>query len=178
MRQEQLDNYFSTVWQSNIDQYQYSGWALVDKVQPDELVLDVGCGFNEFKSRIPNLTGIDPANDLADVRLPIESYAADHSNHSKFDVAFCLGSINFGNNINISNQITCVVACLKPNARIYWRCNPGHADHGNQECNDIDFYPWTISKHVEFADLFGFKLRTVCWDNGNRLYAEWDRLRA
>lgn len=175
MNQHQLDKYFSTVWRSNLDQYTYSGWALVDKVQPNELVLDVGCGFNEFKSRIPNLIGVDPANDLADVKLPIEHFAADTGNHNKFDVAFCLGSINFGSEFTILNQITATINCLKPRARIYWRCNPGLKDHGNTECENIDFYPWTIEKHIELADAFCFKLSKVCWDRAERIYAEWAR---
>ena len=59
----------------------------------------------------------------------------------KFDVAFCLGSINFGNESNILNQIECVINCLNPQARIYWRCNPGLHDHGNEECETIEFFP-------------------------------------
>jgi hypothetical protein len=175
MTQEDLNNYFSTIWRSNLDQYKYSGWALVDKVQHDELVLDVGCGFNEFSRIIPNLIGIDPANIQADIKLPIEFFAADNNNNNKFDVAFCLGSINFGNENNILVQITSVVSCLKPTARIYWRCNPGLTDHGNDLCKEIDFYPWTIEKHIEFADLFGFKLINAKWDTNNRIYAEWSR---
>lgn len=171
MKQQDLNNYFSTVWQSNLKQYKYSGWALVDKIQPNELVLDVGCGFNEFKSRIPNLIGIDPANDRADFKLPIEYFRND----IKFDVAFCLGSINFGSEINIVNQIAHVVSCLKPKARIYWRCNPGLADHSNDECKLIDFYPWTIAKQAELAEQFGFRLTTCKWDTANRIYAEWSK---
>ena len=171
MRQEDLNKYFSTTWRSNLAQYKYSGYALVDKVNPDELVLDVGCGSNEFKSRIPNLIGIDPANDLADVKTTIEYYKPPH----KFDVAFCLGSINFGEYIQVVSQIACVVKCLKPQARIYWRCNPGLKDHGNPECEKIDFFPWTIERHVEFAELFKFRLDRVCWDTNNRIYAEWSR---
>lgn len=175
MNQLALDKYFSTVWRSNLDQYKYSGWALVDKIRSDELVLDVGCGFNEFKSHIPNLIGIDPANDLADVKLPIEYFAVNNSNRNKFDVAFSLGSINFGSENNILIQIASMISCLKPKARIYWRCNPGRKDHGNQECESIDFYPWSIEKHVEFSDLFEFRLDRICWDVNNRIYAEWSR---
>ncbi len=170
MKQEDLNNYFSTVWKSDIDQYQYSGWALVDKIQSNELVLDVGCGFNEFKPRISNLTGLDPANDRADVKLSIEEYSPPH----KFDVALCLGSINFGDKLTIMNQIACVVNCLNLTARIYWRCNPGYADHGNEACKNIEFYPWSIEEHVKLSELFRFKLMTCCWD-GNRIYAEWIR---
>jgi len=170
MKKSDLNNYFSTIWKSNIDRYQYSGWAIVDKIQSNELVLDVGCGFNEFKPRILNLVGIDPANDHADYKVSIEEYSPPH----KFDVALCLGSINFGNKLTIINQIACMVNCLKPTARIYWRCNPGHADHGNEACKDIDFYPWSIDEHVKLSELFGFKLMTCCWDN-DRIYAEWSR---
>ena len=170
MLQNKLNNYFANNWKSNLDQYQYSGWALVDKIRANESVLDVGCGFNEFKTRILNLTGLDPANDRADVKLPIEEYSPPH----KFDVALCLGSINFGDKFTIMNQIACVVNCLKPTARIYWRCNPGYADHGNEECKTIEFYPWTIEEHIKLSELFGFKLVTSCWD-GNRIYAEWSR---
>ena len=170
MKQEDLNNYFSSIWKSNLDQYQYSGWAIADKIQSNESVLDIGCGFNEFKSRILNLVGIDPANDSADYRVSIEEF----NTVDRFDVALCLGSINFGNKLTIMNQIACVVNCLKSTARIYWRCNPGYADHDNEECKLIDFYPWSIEEHVKLSELFGFKLITCCWDN-NRIYAEWSR---
>lgn len=171
MNQLELNEYFSTQWVSNINQYQYSGIALVNKIYPNERVIDIGCGFNEFKSRIPNIVGIDPANDRADYKCTIEEFKSI----DKFDVAFCLGSINFGNESNICNQISCVIDCLRPTARIYWRCNPGYADHGNDECKNIEFYPWTIEEHIRLSELFGFKLITACWDNNNRIYAEWSR---
>jgi SAM-dependent methyltransferase len=175
MKQQDLDKYFSTIWKFDLSQYNYSGWQLIDKIQPHELVLDVGCGTNLFKSHIANLIGVDPAFDEADVKSSIESFAADTSNHSKFDVAFCLGSINFGNEANILNQIEHVVKLLKPHARIYWRCNPGLADHGNDECTSINFYPWTIEKQIEFAERFGFNCNLIRWDINNRIYAEWHR---
>lgn len=176
MKQQDLNKYFSTKWHSNLDQYQYSGWALVDKIQSNELVLDVGCGPNLFKSRILNLVGIDPAFDQADVKLPIEYFAADNTNHGRFDVALCLGSINFGDEVNILNQITCIITCLKPTARIYWRCNPGHADHGNEECKDIDFFPWTTQLLIDYARKFGFTCPLATGDNNDsRIYAEWIR---
>ena len=119
--------------------------------------------------------GIDPANNYADIKLPIEYFAADNDNQKKFDVAFCLGSINFGGGANIINQTASVIHCLKSKARIYWRCNPGLKDHGNDKCNNIEFYPWTIEKHIELANLFGFRLAVARWDTSNRIYAEWHR---
>lgn len=170
--QTYLNNYFNTVWRHrtrSLDQYEFSGWALVNKVAHNEHVLDVGCGDNPFTGLIPNLVGIDPAFPEADVNCTIEEFESD----VKFDVAFCLGSINFGTQENIEKQIAKVISLVKPGGRIYWRCNPGQKDHGNSECEAIDFYPWSIEEHVRLADLFGCRLLECRWDNGKRLYAVW-----
>jgi hypothetical protein len=168
--------FFSEIWKPRTGDYEHTGWELADEINQlnPVSVLDVGCGYHPFKGRIQNLIGIDPANDLADIKFSIEDFSSDNTNWNKFDVAFCLGSIIFGNKLNIMNQIACVINCLKPTARIYWRCNPGLADHGNEECKSIEFYPWTTEEHVKLSELFGFKLVTSCWD-GNRIYAEWSR---
>lgn len=171
MDQQQLNEYFSTIWHSSLSTYTFSGFELVNKIKPGELVLDVGCGYNEFKRHIPNLIGIDPANDCADFQTTIEDFRKD----IKFDVAFCLGSINFGDEEDILFQTNCVINCLKPAARIYWRCNPGINDHGNNECKNIKFFPWSIDKHVRYSEFFGFRLMTCKWDTNNRIYAEWSR---
>ena len=64
-----------------------------------------------------------------------------------FDVATCLGSINFGSIDVISKQIAKVVSCLKPKSRVYWRLNPGRQDHPNRFCENIDYFPWTLEIH-------------------------------
>jgi hypothetical protein len=166
-----LNTYFEHTWKSNIDQYEFSGWALINKVKDAGSVLDVGCGYNPFKGKIPNLTGIDPANDAADVRCSIEDFCPDEY----YDVAFCLGSINFGTVDDIEAQIAKVVSWLKPTARIYWRCNPGRADHNNDKCGEIPFYPWSIEEQIRLAIKFGFNLKECRWDSGRRIYAEWSR---
>ena len=171
MDQQSLDKYFSTHWHSNIDQYEYSGWALLKKIKLSESVLDVGCGTNPFKARIANLTGIDPAFDSADVKCTIEEFESN----IQFNVAFCLGSINFGSEENILKQIGHVVRLLTPHARIYWRCNPGRQDHGNEACQSIDFFPWSEELLHEFAERFGFTVKDLQPDSNNRIYCEWVR---
>jgi hypothetical protein len=171
MNQADLNKYFATHWQTNLDQYVYSGWGLINKIKPDETVLDVGCGLNPFKQLIPNLTGIDPAFAEADYQTTIEDFVTD----TKFDVAFCLGSINFGTEEKILHQINCVIGILKPRSRIYWRCNPGFYDHGNDTCNMLNFYPWSVEKHIEFSDQFGFRLAEIRTDTFKRIYAEWKK---
>ena len=105
MDQQYLNNYFATQWNSKIDQYQYSGWELVRKIRLGESVLDVGCGTNPFREKIANLTGIDPAFDQADFKCTIEEFRSN----IQFNVAFCLGSINFGPESTILHQIQCVI---------------------------------------------------------------------
>lgn len=171
MNQEQLNEYFATKWTSNLDQYLYSGWNLVNNVADDEWVLDVGCGPNPFKGKIKNLIGIDPAFDEADYKVTIDKFRTD----IKFDVAFCLGSINFGGKDIIITQISYTVNLLLPTARIYWRCNPGLFDHKNEECKKINFYPWRIEDHFELSKYFGFECKEIKIDTNNRIYAEWCR---
>lgn len=177
MRSDQpfLNDYFSNIWRyrgNSLHKYHHSGYALIDKINVGERVLDVGCGTNPFRGRIPNLVGVDPAFDEADYKMTIEEFAA--MNPHKFNVAFCLGSINFGDINKIEQQIACVVKLLRPqNSRIYWRCNPGLADHGVPECEEIDFFPWTFDDHARLASYFGFDVAGMDWDNENRIYAEW-----
>ena len=172
--QQYLNNYFSKVWHrknGDLKQFDKTGLSLISKVQPGETVIDIGCGANPFKGHIPNLLGIDPAFDQADIKCTIDEFSTD----VKFDVAFCLGSINFGDVNDIERQIAKIVTLLKPTARIYWRSNPGLQDHNNEECKQIPFYPWSIEEHVRLAEKFNFRLVECVWDTKNRIYAEWHR---
>lgn len=171
MNQQYLNKYFSEHWRGHLNLYQYSGLSLAKKIKPEEWVLDVGCGINPFKSLVPNLVGIDPAFAQADFQTTIEEF----DTAQRFDVALCLGSINFGDADTIKNQITCVVGLLKPRARIYWRVNPGLQDHGNKECLSINFFPWTPRLLAQYAEEFMFKLVDIKEDLNNRLYCEWAR---
>ena len=47
-----LNRYFSKYWQNDMKKWKYSGVALINEVNSlkPRAVLDVGCGYNEFKS--------------------------------------------------------------------------------------------------------------------------------
>ena len=171
MNQTELNNYFSTHWRGHLNIYNYSGLSLSKKIKPEEWVLDVGCGINAFKPLIANLVGIDPAFGQADYQTTIEDFETE----LRFDVAFCLGSINFGDENNIKHQIQCIVNLLKPTSRIYWRVNPGLNDHGNTECNKINFFPWSKKRLHDYAQEHGFKAQNIKDDLNNRIYCEWVR---
>lgn len=155
----------------------YSGIALVDKIKAGESVIDIGCGNNIFKQFIPNLTGIDPVYPSADYSTDLQSFATD----KKFDVAFCLGSINYGTVDNIKQQIQQVVDLLTPQGRIYWRIKLGEHIPGDVH-SAANKYPWTLADIYMFAEKFGFRvaeLQEEVLDTGEsnpeRIYAEWVR---
>jgi hypothetical protein len=145
--------------------------ALLKKIKSTETVIDIGCGSNQFKKHLPNLIGIDPAFPEADYQLTLEDFAQNFD--SKFNVALCLGSINFGNKDYIESQVSLITNLLEPEGRIYWRCNPGLKDHGTEECKYIEFYPWSFEEHIRLTDVFNFTLAEIRWDTGNRIFAEW-----
>jgi hypothetical protein len=172
-----LNKYFSDdIWKPTpIEEWKYSGLELINKIEPHEYVIDVGCGYNMFKDKIPNLLGIDSVNDEANIKISIEEFSRLYRG-DKFDVALCLGSINFGDKLVITKQISKIVSILKDTSRIYWRCNPNSRDHDNDMCAQINFFPWSEEWMIHFAKLFNYKINYMKYEpNKVRLYCEWKR---
>jgi hypothetical protein len=177
--QSLLNEYFGTKWKPNSNIRTYSSPIVIaQKILANKTVLDVGCGANPFKELLPFVTGIDPAFDQADVKCTIEEFVTDQL----FDVATCLGSINFGSEETICLQVTKVVSLLKPAASVYWRLNPGRKDHADPSCESIPFFPWTLEYLNELAVSHGFRQENALVESGAslgnsvvRLYAEWHR---
>ena len=70
-----LNNYFEYKWKPNYNNRNITGYSLLNKLNHNQSILDIGCGFNLFKKYFPkNLYGIDPANDAADERVDIENF--------------------------------------------------------------------------------------------------------
>ena len=162
---EVLKNYFSKVWQPQTKRYKYSGLSIIDEVnnlQPKK-VLDLGCGYNEFKGKINNLIGIDPYNERADVQVGI----LDYNVQTNFDVIICLGSINFGTVDKIYTELEHAVSLTKQNGLLYFRANPG-TQHEAPEAKWIDFFEWTSEFIINSADRLGCQLVTLNQDMGER----------
>ena len=172
--QEVITKYFAEHWSPAQGRGLTSHLVIAEKIKDNEWILDVGCGSNPFRSLGKQVVGVDPAFDQADVKSTIEEYVPDR----QFDVATCLGSINFGTEEVVAGQIAKIVSCLKPASRIYWRLNPGRQDHDNEECQGITFFPWTFEKLREFADKHNYTQTVEKIDEHptrSRLYAEWHR---
>jgi len=171
MKTSVLNNYFRNNWKPNWDKFKYSGWTLLDKIDKDAHILDIGCGYNDLKKHFPNLYGIDPYNSNSDQEIAFENYKP----HKQFDVFLALGSLNFGTQKDLDKQIKHLYDITKKNDIIYWRQNPGLTDHPWQGVEEIVFFPWSEKWNVHYCDKYGFELKEMKQDNGNRLYSEWIR---
>lgn len=165
-----LEKYFSTVWQPQTKKYKYSGLSIIDEVNALHplSVLDLGCGYNEFKGKINNLIGIDPYNTKADVKSAILDYASAEP----FDVLICLGSINFGSVDKIYNELEHAVKLTKKDGLLYFRANPG-TQHTALEATWIEFFGWTSEFIINSADKLGcsiLELRQEMGERGSRYY--------
>lgn len=162
-----LTRYFSKVWQPETKKYKYSGLAIIDEVNamnPDA-VIDIGCGYNEFKGKIQNLTGIDPYNHRADVKSTVLDYQVTDI---KYNVAICLGSINFGSSDKIIAELTAAVNLVSDGGLLYFRVNPGY-QHDKPEARWINFYDWDPVFISNMAKYLNCELVTLRKDL-NRFY--------
>jgi len=162
-----LRHYFIKIWQPETKKFKYSGLAIIDevnKMNPDN-VIDVGCGYNEFRGKIKNLVGIDPYNDKADIMTHILDYKSD----VKFDVAICLGSINFGSSDKILSELQAVVNMVKSSGLLYFRVNPG-IQHTKKEAKWINFYDWDPVFISNTANYLNCEVVVLKQDDHNRLY--------
>jgi len=162
-----LNRYFSKYWQNDMKKWKYSGVKLIDEVNnlKPRAVLDVGCGYNEFKGKIKNLIGIDPYNDKADFKVSTLEYNTDQ----KFDVILCLGSVNFGSRDKIIAEVAKCVNLLADGGTMFFRVNPG-VQHDKPEADWIEFYACNVPFIIELSEMFNLKILDIRDDTNQRKY--------
>jgi SAM-dependent methyltransferase len=162
-----LHKYFSKYWENDIKKWKYSGLALIDEVNSlkPRAVLDVGCGYNEFRGKIDNLIGIDPYNDRADLQVSTLEYRTTQ----KFDVIMCLGSINFGSRDKIIAEVGRCVDLLADGGTMFFRVNPG-VQHNKPEAKWIEFFAWNVPFIIELSEIFNLKVLDIRDDSNQRKY--------
>jgi len=155
-----LHKYFSKYWDNDMKKWKYSGLALIDEVNAlkPRAVLDVGCGYNEFKGKIDNLVGIDH-----------EVGTLEYKTDQKFDVILCLGSVNFGSRDKIIAEVSRCVNLLADGGTMFFRVNPG-VQHNKPEADWIEFYAWNVPFIIELAEMFQLKILDIRDDTNQRKY--------
>jgi hypothetical protein len=160
-----LRRFFGEIWKPRTDDYNYTGWSLAEEINRHnpQNVLDVGCGYNQFQGRIPNLTGIDPYNDCADYMVDILDYHVRPGTH---DHIICLGSINFNSRQDIEDRFARCVDLLAPGGHMYFRVNPGIQWKNGPW---VEIFAWNFQIVKELEEKYSLKLETFKQDN-DRLY--------
>lgn len=165
-----LRRFFGEIWKPRTGDYQFSGWGLVEEITKHNPrnVLDVGCGYNQFKDRIPNLIGIDPNNDCADYMVDILEYRVPGE---QFDAIMALGSINFNDKTDVEERFAHCVDMLAPGGRFYIRANPGIQWPNGPW---VDIFAWSFAFVKELEKKYALTLETFKQDGFNspsgRLY--------
>ena len=165
-----LEQYFSKVWQPQTKKYKYSGLSIIDEVnlRKPMHVLDLGCGYNEFKGKIDNLIGVDPYNTNADIQSSILNYTSKEL----FNVTICLGSINFGGVDKVFTELEHAVNLTTPGGLLYFRVNPGE-QHTAPEAKWIEFFEWSTEFIINSLGPLNcslLELRQEIADRGSRYY--------
>lgn len=162
-----LHRYFAEHWQADMKKWKYSGLTLIDQVNElnPRSVLDVGCGYNEFRGKINNLIGIDPYNDKADYQVDLMSYKPQN----KFDIILALGSINFGGRNKIIAEVSKCYNMLEDGGMMFFRVNPG-VQHDKPEAKWIEFYAWNVPFIIELSEMFNLKVLDIRDDSNKRKY--------
>jgi SAM-dependent methyltransferase len=165
------NRFFGEIWKPHTETYSYTGWQLVEeinKLKPRK-VLDVGCGYNQFKDRIPNLIGIDPYNNCADYQVDIFEFVDEPNS---YDVIMALGSINFNSFEDIDARINKCVSLLSSKGKMFFRVNPG-ITHKNGPW--VDIFPWSFEIAQKFAKTYNLTLDNFKKDANSRLYFVYSR---
>jgi SAM-dependent methyltransferase len=162
--------FFGEIWKPRTDDYSYTGWQLADEVNRlnPKNVLDVGCGYNQFKGRIKNLIGIDPYNNCADYQVDILEYSVPY----KHDVIIALGSINFNSQDEIETHFGRCVDLLETGGKFFLRANPGLIHKTGPY---VDIFPWNFELAMQLADKYSLKLLEFKKDH-DRFYIVYQKL--
>lgn len=161
-----MARFFGGIWKPRTEVFEFTGHQLVEEVMRHDpkRVLDIGCGYNQFKSMFPvPVIGIDAYNKAADYMVDILEY----TDYQLYDAMLCLGSINFNSFEDILIRLEAAARFLAPGGRWYFRANPGIQQ---EQAPWMELFPWSFDYAKQFATRLGLELETFKRDQGDRLY--------
>lgn len=165
-----LKKYYTETWKPQTQTYIHSGFGIADEINALEptSVVDIGCGYNEFKDKINNLIGVDAFNEHAD----IISSTVDYNPENKHDIAICFDSVNFGSADNVFFELAHIVSkIVNPGGFIFFRANTKDTQHCKAE-QWIDFFEWSPEFVVNSARVLGC-IPVICKQDNDSLFFVW-----
>ena len=100
------------------------GEALVKRLQamqkerPNLTILDMGCGVNEYKKHLNNVTGVDPYRKEADILCSQADFKP--ADDIKWDVIICFGPQNWYTYDEQYRNFMTLKNCLAPSGLLLW----------------------------------------------------------
>lgn len=158
-------------WNTDLNCYHISGLAILPdiiKLQPKK-ILDLGCGYNEFKKYIPHLIGIDFANHYADI---VDDFLNYDCENDSVDVILALGSVNFVSRDLVERQIEWMSQKLKVGGTIFIRVNPAEAP---DDSIGQQFYVWSLKDIYEFSIKYNLEIENNNIKLEDRIPSEYIR---
>lgn len=102
------------------------GQALVDRLMnmqrenPNLTILDMGCGVNEYKKYLNNVTGVDPYREEADILAKQSDFDPQGQT---WDVIICFGPMNWYTYDEQYRNMLTLKRCLAPDGLLLWSHN-------------------------------------------------------
>ena len=102
------------------------GQALVERLQamqkakPDLTILDMGCGVNEYKNHLNNVTGVDPYRSEADIMCKQADFDPQGQT---WDIVICFGPMNWYTYDEQYRNMLTLKKCLAPDGLLLWSHN-------------------------------------------------------
>ena len=122
-------------------------------------IYDLGCGNNVFKANIPNIVGLDPTFDQADIKDYVDDdYIAGHQNY--FESMFAINSLHFFPMRELRNQVQKIVTMMKPGARCFLALNVQRMlERDDNTYGNIEQYVRTELYQMDFEyEVFDFNI--------------------
>ena len=145
--EDPLKKYFKYTWkQTEIDNH------VVEEIKNVKSVIDVGCGFNQYKRFNKNLVGIDYANNKADWVGDLVYYKTN----TKFEVAICYGVLHFYSYDWIRRRLEWVINNTSKNAKILMKVNPNNP---RADAPDLVWFDkWNRGLVEHFAEIYDLSI--------------------
>jgi len=141
--EDPLKQYFKYTWkQTEIDSH------VVEEIKNVKSVIDVGCGFNQYKQFNNKLIGIDYSNDKADWVGDLIYYKTN----IKFEVAICYGILHFYSYDWIRRRLGWIIDNTTKNAKILMKVNPNNP---RLDAPDLVWFDkWNRGLVEHFAEIY------------------------